>query len=607
MLGISDAVIYGVKSGLKLVKETRQIFIDQAISRDLILPLPNDLFDDSNKTSAHRFFQTPKGKELLVEHANLKEIFDKIRNNESLSDVEEQMYINASLKFKQLNALGDQLKSRERRKAIRELRASGFNTDSLKSLATVQQFAHIHNRENPSAFQRVLGSLIEIGVDSFSKFPGILDTTSASGRALSGFLNAIDDLNFKSERVDTLARSLFISAVETIGENTELLGADEKTELLIKSVSSGLIRDMNIRIENDPSGQQHVEKWGNLVLRSVLGNVGEAILTNPKSIGIDGAAQQALISSVGTSIFGAILDEDKVNLRPLFSKQGLDQVVRASLHTVAEFPELLGVKGEGIRNIIMQIGQGLAENERVLGRDMLPEAARLIIEKTAQNAEFLWPAGFNDSTGKHLLVTASVSFLSQFASIPESGATWRPVFSKNQLTGLLEVILEETIQNPMWVDEKLNVDDQTIIGQATRITLDILQDVPADQLTLETGSKILKAVIHAVSIRLDFLDILPEIGERVPGIAAALKRIVGALISKELDPKVLWIMARGEVAGTIVSTALDVLTKVGISEETINLVLSVIEKAKESIKNGQRWDLKEVLDNLKNIAIKPTI
>ena len=597
MLGISDVVIFGVKSGLKLVNEGRQAFIEETISEELLLPLPNA---DFNFTlgSANQFYRSPEGQLLLEKHPNLKDFFERRRR---LTDEEKETYISEARKFQQLGELQNTQIPEDK------VLASGLSANALKSLVTVQQFAHIHNRDSPSAFQRVLGSLIEIGVDTFSKFPGILDTESAAGRAVSGFLNSIDEFDFSSEHVDSLARSLFISVVETIGENTDLLGADEKTELLIKSVSGGLIKDLTQRINDlgdDVVGKAHAEKWGNLVLRSVLGNVGETILANPKSIGVDDPAQQALISSVGTTILGAILDEETVKMRALFSKQGLDQVVKASLHTVADFPELLGVNGEGLGKIITQVSHGLANNEHILSRDMLPETIRLVIEKTAQNAEFLWPKALQDAD-KSLLATASIEFLIQFSNIPESGTTWRPTFSKTQLTGLLDLVLEETIQNPNWVLEKK--DDHTIIGRATRITLNVLQDIPVEQINLETGANILRAVIRAVSQRIDFLDLLERASESKPAIAMALKALVGVVITNEADPKVLWITARGEVVSAILETALDVLARIGITNDTINLIIEVVTNAKERLTQDGRWVLKEVLDEIKNIALKPTI
>lgn len=169
---------------------------------------------------------------------------------------------------------------------------------------------------------------------------------------------------------------------------------------------------------------------------------------------------------------------------------------------------------------------------------------------------------------------------------------------------MLDLILEETIQNPNWV-AKLGIADHTIIGQATSITLETLQTIPANQLSLETAEKILRSVISSVSSRLDFLDILEIAGERAPRLATALKSIVDALLSKDLDPKILWVMARGEVFSTIIDTALGVLAQIGISDKTIKSVLEVLSKAKETILNGERWVLSEVLDELKDLAAIP--
>lgn len=600
MPGISDVVLFGIKSGLKIAKQGRQAYIEGTISKALVLPLPN--YEAAFSVgSATNFFLTSQGTAQLNKDPRLQDIFTRITNTQSFTEEEEAFFISSAMDFQLLHDLESNIISSTK------LANQGFTAGTLKSLVTVRQFAHANNRAFPSAVQRVLGSLIEVGVDAFSQFPGIVDEQSATGRALKGFLNSIENLNFGSDNVSQLARSLFISAIETIGQNADLLGADEKIEVLVQSVSSGLIRDLSERIDKLGGNlieREHVERWGNLVLRSVLSNVGSTILANPKSLGIEDPAKQALVSSVGTSILAAIIDEKRINLRGLFSRQGLDQVVKASLNSVAEFPELVGPDGAGLQKIISQVALGLANNEHILNRDMLPEAVRLIIEKTAQNAEFVWPAGF-DNANKHILVKAAVQFLNQFSSLPPEGQTWRPAFSKSLLTGLLDSILEETIQNPGWVSE-LGINDQTVLGEATRIALDILQEVPTNQLSIETGAHILRSVIQAVSRRLDFIDEIEINGKSLPAIAAAMKPIIQAILSKDLDPKILWVTARGEVFKTIMNTALEVLAKIGINEETINQVLDVIEKNKERILAGGRWILDEVLMEIKNLATKPT-
>ena len=601
MLGISDVVLFGIQSGLKLAQQGRQAYIEGAIAKALVLPLPN--FNSTfSRSSANQYFRTRSGKAQLEQNPSLKDIFERLRNRQEVSEVEEELYINAAIDFRLLDDIESNTISRN------ELANAGLTANALQSLVTVRQFANKHNKTFPTVIQRILGSLIEVGIDAFSQFPTILDKESAAGGAVAGFLDSIEDLDFASGNVEVLARSLFISAVETIGQNSDLLGADEKIQTLIQSVSSGIIQDLTARIDqlgNNLVEREQVLRWGNLVLRSVLSNIRESVLLSPKSLGIDDPAQQALLSSVATSILGAILDEEQVNLRRLFSRQALDQVIKASLSTVAEFPELLGNNGEGVQKIISQVAQGLAHNEHILGKDMLPETVRLVIEKTAHNAEFLWPAGFSDPD-KHLLVTAAVEFLNQFSSIPRAGQTWRPAFSKTLFTGLLDVILEETLQNPIWVS-KLGINDTTILGQATRIALNVLQDVPADRLSIETGAEILRAVIQAVSKRLDFLDIIEIAGEKKPAIFAASKAIIGAVLSDNLDPKVLWTLARGEAFSAIMNTALDVLAKVGINQETIDSVLSVLENAKQAILAGGRWILEEVLEEIKDIAAVPAI
>ncbi len=588
MLGIDDIVIFGIKAGIKLAQQGRQAYVESTISRELILPLPN--FNAAIGLSTALTYFRGRGGVHLEDKPRLKSLFEKAENNNLLEEGEENDLIKT---YKELKLIEDVNSGEITGTEI------GFSRDTLISLVTIKQWSR-NESPFPSAAQRVVGTLIEIGVDYFADAPGTFDESSASGRALKGFLKSIDDLNFADEKVDAIAKKLFISAVETIGENPDLLGADDKTCKLVEVVSKGIVKDVRIRLDDlaggDLSKQEMIQDWAQLVLRSVLSSAGETVLANPNIyLGIENVGKQALVSSVGTSILDVIIDEDSIDLSELFSRHALDKVVKAALIAVSENPDIIGVDNEGVKKILTQLAKDLGKSSATLGLDILPEVMRLVIEKSAQNLELLWDSKSQDPT-KHLLILTSKLILEELAKIPESGNGWKPRLSHSQIINILEVALDEVVQNPQWLIE-LGESGSPLMGELIKSVISVLQTVPSNRLSSATAVIVIKEAIKNVALRKEFLDKITVDGRQKLAIAAVLDTIIELLLSDNTDSKAKWILARGQVFDLIVSTILLRLAEIGISKEVLNKIKKRLTEAIDAIKSNKEWNVELLIQD----------
>jgi len=483
---------------------------------------------------------------------------------------------------------------------------SALSREALVTLVTVRQFAR-NRSPYPRAFQRVLGSLIEIGIDYFANVPGALDEKSSSGRALKGFLKCIDDLDFAQSSAQELARNLFFAALETIGETPSLLGADDKAEKLIEAVSRGLVKDLRERMEKvaatDLSKQEKFEMWGQLVLRSVLGNAGTTILSNPGTyLGVAGPDRQALVSSVGTCVLDAILDEDSIDLSRLYSRETLDRLIKAALVTLSEYPGLAGVDHKGLQRVLGQVARDLSGAAKVLCPDILPEMMRLILEKSAVNMDLLWPEEFRNNPAKHLLITASREFLEKLSEPPAPGDWWTPIFSKTQLLEIAELVLEEVVQNPEWLVKRATIEN-TILGDAVEITLASLRKIPPGRISTETGVEVLKAAIKGVALRREFLNRMKFKEEEREALGILLEMLIECILSDQVDPKVRWVLARGEIFRLIAEASLERLAEIGVSQGNLLNLEKVLIQAAEDLRTGKPWKLESFLEELKTLSV----
>jgi len=593
MLVTADIVFWGIRSGIKLAQQGRQAYVEATLNRELTLPLPN--YNPEVSVGTAQGYFTGSGKQHLRDNGRLKELYQISMDVErQLTEKEKKEFVDFYLDFKREEDIksgvinGDEL---------------GLSKEALLSLVTVRQWA-AKKTPFPSVYQRIIGSLIDIGIDYFANTPGAIEEKSSSGRVIKGFLQSIDDLNFAEENVDQLAKSLFFSTLEILEENPDLLGGDEKTEKLVEAVAKGLIRDARKLSEDLASGdlskQERIHEWTNLVLRSLLSNAGHTVLANPNTyLAVDDRATQALITTVGTSILDTIITEDSIDLSVLFSREGLDGVMSATLFTLAENPSLMGVDHQGLRKLLSQIAKDLAQSSLLLNPDIMPEMMRLILERTAAHADLLWPDEFHQPE-KHLLVSASRELLNQLSKPPAPGDRWKPNLTKSQILGVVETVLDEVVQNPDWLVKEAE-SENVILAEVVESVMGALRKVPTNRLSSETGMEVLKSAVKAVALRKDFVEKIPIDGVEKQAIAATIETLIDACLADEVDPQARWTLARGEVFSLIAVTVLSKLAETGISAANLGKVEQLIEETAEDLASGRSWELQRLLENINSL------
>jgi hypothetical protein len=600
-VGTADLVIWGIKSGLKLADQSRKAYVEATINRNLILPLPN--FTSSITVDTAKSYFRGGGRVHLKNNSGLEKLYKRVVDGTYDKDDEKDL-IQAYCAYK----LSDDSKKGN----VREL-PSFSSPEALLTWISVRQWARESN-PNPLPFQRVLGTLIDVGIDFFANTPGAIDEKSAPGRALKGFLSSIDGLDFSQGGVEGIVKGMFLAALETLQENGALLGADDKTEKLIQAVSKGLIEDIQTRsaewADKDLSKQERIESWGQVVFRSMLGSVGTVVLSNPQCyLSVKEKDQQALIGSVGTCILDTILDsveidpqrQEILDLAEIFSKETLDNLIKTTLVVISEYPTLMGVDHKGLQLILSQIARDLSGSATVLCPDILPDMMRMILEKTALNMEFLWPEKYRKDPARHLLITASKEILFALSGPGPVGIRWTPTLSKSQILDITQVVLDEVVQNPSWL-VKAAGKESSFLGQAVEVTLASLRRAPADSISAETIKEVIKAVVKAVAFRQNLLGSVVIKNEEKVAVAAILDTLMDTMLADEVDPKVRWTLARGEIFSRASTVALMRMAEIGASESNIKKLRAMLDHAGETLKGEGPWEVEKFVEELAGLA-----
>lgn len=488
----SEAIVFTINSAIRLGRNIQKAYANSIRAKSLVLPLPK--FDGAlNILSADRFFQAEgddNGAQFLKQLDYLDLLHQKSLT-QGLIDTEKEEYLEYYKTFFRMVRNGNDES---------KILDGGINTADVVALLKIRQWEKGKSPQ-PSALQLVAGSLVEIGIDYFNNVPGALNLESAYGRALKQFLDGFDDIDFaeSDDLKKTLAKDilpkLFIGAAESLSELSSTVASDEQFQLFIKATASGMAKDLIARTANsDAADYQATVRWGQLLLSSLIKNAGHYVFSAPSTVLGTPEASSALIQQTGLTLLNIILDKDSdnINLRRVLTVEALDQLVRASLSVLAEYPELLSHQ-RGVQEIVSGVSAAVARSG-IQRPDLLPEILRLVLEHTAGNLYLVWEIEEDDA--QHLLVNAVQHILGVLAQ-PSNNGAWRPRLSKTQMINLVSDLLDDVVQHPTLVTEKVR--QNSLLAEVLAITFQALDKVPKEQrLRWEVVEMLLQLNIRAV-------------------------------------------------------------------------------------------------------------
>jgi len=588
---VSDStalVMLAIRSGVKLGLQLRQAFVDAAKQRELVLPLPN-FFSSPDIVSAANYFAVT-GREHVTPGSQLDRLLQKRQTaGQELSPEEEDQLLGYHTEFFNLDLIRDG-------KLSGAGDGSRLDAHQFNALITIRQWQR-GDDPNPSTLQRLAGSFIEIGIDYFSTIPGALNKDSREGKILAGFLQGMSEIHFSDEQLGSIPARLLVAALETVSENYQLLPADAKVQELVNVTTRTLSADVARRLEllgdTDLVKKEQVGDWAELVFRSLLSSAGGLVLSDPKRyLDVEQAGQAALVSQVGASVLGLVLDNSDLQLDRLFSRNGMETVIKSALKVIGEHPEILvQTDNAGLQKLLASIAGELSQFDTLFTPDLLPELTRMILDKTGDNLALLWPDLANNPQ-RHLLLTAASTTLEILTSKPAGDQKWTLRFTSADILSVTDTVFDELAANPSWL---LNAAGQLNgnLKVALTVTLDVVRSHADDRLSPATGVEILRAVLVSVGQRKEFFDKLPTdiAAAGQPLIGAALAAIFSTIFAADIDARAAWQLVRNETIVEVVALCLDCLAKSRLSGAGVMTFAAFFEQQIELLATGEPLDL----------------
>jgi hypothetical protein len=589
-------IMFAIQSALKLGAQARQAYIDSTIGAALALPLPN-FATNFTVEQAHARLADMKPETWPPGTAPLMQ---KIKAG-LLTGGEQQRLM--------LLALEVQLTDPDTFKTIQPLTDGTFLTSaSINAMVQIRQWSSDDN-PNPSAVQRVAGTLFQIGVDYFANVPGALNTNSSQGKIVNALLTSIDSVDFATVDLRTksalqdLPVRLLTATIDTITAHPSLISGNAHTQLLVQTTAQALTTNVRDRIAAsrkagapDMTAEANVIGWADVVYRSVLQGAGTAVAKDPATfLGIRNPGEAALVSDVSQAALSFVLEGHPGQSATAIGRAALDTVVQAALTSVAQHPELLARAGNGaLQALLVDTAKALSTYSTLLTPAIVPAVTEIILAGTLKNLEMIWPNGSRDPAD-HLLLTAATMTL-KVLTTTDPADTWRPGFTADDATSVVQTVVNELLANPGWLVDRAGKLDPAL-GDVLSAVFATLRSRADRRLSPATAQVILGAALKAVAARQAFVGKLQPSGQLK--LAAAIDAVLGVVFDRIRTADQAWPLVRATVVETLVEQGLQALSGTDLADARFASFRQALANEASAIGNGGLWDPNTFAQNLK--------
>ena len=494
-----STILTAIQAGLKISNVIEKTIVHDLKREVLPIPLPNFNLSINAQSAMSFYVDATKGKPFMDKSELIQDLVKKTLTNRITSEEEKdfvQMYREhwAVLNPDKIVEHADEL-------------TMGLSVSEMSSLLNVRQWNRDDKEDNSLRFFAL--SMVDVSLDFIADRVSRLPGTSPMNNALKGLFSGLDSIEFAEAEGSDIANALLNSTLYAVGGMSEMLGNSEMQDLL-KSVSTSLAKDLNVRIEGlkDEGKKQDILKWGELAFASILKSSGDLFVSNPTKFVDLGSGESVLVKAIGKTMLDRLIKMDEngqfdVEIKALFQGEGLNDITRAALVALNEHPDLINVQHNGIDAILDELISDLSQYPDNYGLKMLPDIAHLVLLNTGGNFDKLWPGKALDKPGNHLLIMASKSVLDTLCEKPADGSVWKPVFKGEDIVELIDNVIQEVVLKP----ELIGLDgNNNLVKETLNECLAAMKNVSIMELDASKRIEILKIAIRAVALNEKLLD-----------------------------------------------------------------------------------------------------
>lgn len=391
-LSTPDLILFTIHAALKASHAIKKGIADGIRQKSIVLPLPD--FDTMVRETTIEFYFQKEGKEYVTQIPDLQNLQEKAQTN-ILNPAELNKY----------RAYYNAFKNNE------------FDSSSILSYFSIKNLDR--DRDSPTLLSLIAGNLISTGIEFYQFFPEKIHPNNFTSKALSGFMQGLDQIPFSEGYFDqkalaeTFFPNLFIGISEWLKQSEDAIQWHPNTTRFVQEVTQGIGKELL----NNPTSEKH--RWGPLLFQSFLSNAATYLQANTKDKLVEELAGLTL----------SLLDEEKI-----LSPAGLDLTIRSILSftgkVVTDQPSL----PSNLKNWLAQLFKKLAKNP-IIHPAILPEVIGTALEAGGATLAENWKQ--NQRATSDFLVSFFESSGQLIKNIPLIGWPQKDDFLKIIHKGLL--------------------------------------------------------------------------------------------------------------------------------------------------------------------------
>lgn len=547
----SESVIFAIQAGIKLGNKINRVLIDSSRERPLVLPL-GDLFANVQEIDAFNYF-----------HLDNPELVDPGGPYHGFSDAELVKAYRTILSIRE--EVGD---------------IEGIGKTAEEIVMNLHRFEQVKAEfGSKPAVQRILGVVVEIGIDYFVANPDRLEGDSDGKKILAAFIKELDEIEFSEATPKTLISDVMLASLRTLNKNATLIDDDKRTTALIAGITQSLIGDYE-ELTSPSARDQRGELIRRIATSVIKGGAG-AFNENIELFLRDDPQAKALVSSTLSQVISGL--ESKADL---FSNESVELIYKSALTAVGEHPDLF-TSNELLQDLIGNTVKALSVgNPRtVFGSETLSAIVQSGIQAVAENVDVLIDP---EDPQNELLANIVRSVAHGLSNTLAGGGTVRDLLSKKQRADMMRIVFNEVAKSPEHL--LAGIDDDARRSTLAQVIGSVARALGEDPGKLVTGEGFLELLKITLNTAVFNADKLLKLDSQSVGTNIVFKVLqqISTAVLEHSDPRQL--VSRSvflmivEKALPVVSSNLDGILEGG--DQQIKAVISkVLDLANDTLDN----------------------
>ena len=479
--------LFAIEAGVKLGRKVYDVLVDATVEGPLLLPVGN-LFGDIIDADAVDFFDRAENRSLTGPNGPYASLD---RDGKILA-------------YKTLRAIDARVAT--------PTGAVEPATEIILRLHAFEQVKKGFGAKSP--WQRILGTVVEIGIDYFAANPAALGKDSPARGVVESFLMGIADVDFAEGAPTEILGSVLSAALHTFGQNASLLTDDKRAQALLGGVAEAFVDNVNAATsQGDLLRRQGLaQRIGSSILRGAASAVaGDTDLFIPRN-----ETARRLVHSGLTQLLEGVRGQED-----LFTNESLEALYKSALGAVAENADLFSDQ-KILQQLIQRTLTALTDTQgrKLFAPETVPAVLQAALEVVRDNVETLVDP---EDPQQQLLACAASAVARSLASALAGGGKVKDLLSKAQLVDLTKAVFQEVAKHPEQLLGK-NVDDvkRTALAQ---IIGSVASGLGEDPLLLVNGAGFVQLVKSALPVAIRNADKLLNLESADPATNGLFKVI----------------------------------------------------------------------------------